>query len=48
MTRKYGEGGQEGYKVKMKKRSVCSCPIALMKVECQLGHMMSLVEACLD
>ena len=23
MTRKYGEGGQEGYKVKMKKRSVC-------------------------
>ena len=23
MTRKYGEGGQEGYKVKMKKRLVC-------------------------
>ena len=23
MTRKYGEGGQERYKVKMKKRSVC-------------------------
>ena len=46
MTRKYGEGG--GYKVKMKKRSVCSCPIALMKAEYQLAHMMALVEACLD
>ena len=23
MTRKYGEGAQEGYKVKMKKRLVC-------------------------
>ena len=23
MIRKYGEGGQEGYKVKMRKRSVC-------------------------